>query len=218
MWWTASRAGPTAATLTLARGERSRLADFASEVCKWPAGSRRSSSCPGARSSRPRPGGEGRPGHAQEERRPRPRRASRTPSAQSAAQRISPPASASEQALLLIQQQEERIAQLEQSQRQSLEIIEETGPAKCPDRRDRGRAARRCAAPGLGLRRAGTVRDRSWRLPAQPLALPSLKNKARKVCALRAFSYLHIQFDSCQRPVFIEFRFIEFWKSIRHRR
>ncbi len=45
-------------------------------------------------------------------------------SADSARQRISPPASAGEQALLLIQQQEERIAQLEQSQRQSLEIIE----------------------------------------------------------------------------------------------
>ena len=40
------------------------------------------------------------------------------------AQHLSPPASAGEQALLLIQQQEERIAQLEQSQRQSLEIIE----------------------------------------------------------------------------------------------
>ena len=43
---------------------------------------------------------------------------------QQAAQRISPPASAGEQALRLIQQQDERIAQLEQSQRQSLEIIE----------------------------------------------------------------------------------------------
>ena len=40
------------------------------------------------------------------------------------ASHLSPPASASEQALRLIQQQEERIAQLEQSQRQSLEIIE----------------------------------------------------------------------------------------------
>ena len=40
------------------------------------------------------------------------------------AQHLSPPTSAGEQALLLIQQQEERIAQLEQSQRQSLEIIE----------------------------------------------------------------------------------------------
>ena len=39
-------------------------------------------------------------------------------------QRLSPPASAGEQALQLIQQQEARIAQLEQSQRQSLEIIE----------------------------------------------------------------------------------------------
>ncbi|EED69041.1 hypothetical protein SR914_00970 [Comamonas testosteroni] len=45
-------------------------------------------------------------------------------SADGARQRISPPASAGEQALLLIQRQEERIAQLEQSQRQSLEIIE----------------------------------------------------------------------------------------------
>ncbi|MDR0217226.1 MAG: hypothetical protein LBJ15_24910 [Comamonas sp.] len=44
--------------------------------------------------------------------------------AQQASQNLSPPASASEQALRLIQQQEERIAQLEQSQRQSLEIIE----------------------------------------------------------------------------------------------
>ena len=41
-----------------------------------------------------------------------------------AAQKLSPPQSAGEQALLLIQNQEERIAQLEQSQRQSLEIIE----------------------------------------------------------------------------------------------
>lgn len=41
-----------------------------------------------------------------------------------ASQRISAPSSAGEQALLLIQQQEERIAQLEQAQRQSLEIIE----------------------------------------------------------------------------------------------
>lgn len=40
------------------------------------------------------------------------------------ASHLSPPASASEQALRLIQQQEERIVQLEQSQRQSLEIIE----------------------------------------------------------------------------------------------
>ena len=39
-------------------------------------------------------------------------------------QHLTPPASAGEQALLLIQQQELRIAQLEQSQRQSLEIIE----------------------------------------------------------------------------------------------
>ncbi|WP_294257654.1 hypothetical protein [uncultured Comamonas sp.] len=44
--------------------------------------------------------------------------------ADSARQRVSPPASAGEQALLLIQRHEERIAQLEQSQRQSLEIIE----------------------------------------------------------------------------------------------
>ena len=42
----------------------------------------------------------------------------------SASQRIPAPSSAGEQALLLIQQQEERIAQLEQAQRQSLEIIE----------------------------------------------------------------------------------------------
>lgn len=41
-----------------------------------------------------------------------------------ASQRIPAPSSAGEQALLLIQQQEERIAQLEQAQRQSLEIIE----------------------------------------------------------------------------------------------
>ncbi|MEG1357959.1 hypothetical protein, partial [Comamonas sp.] len=45
-------------------------------------------------------------------------------SAQQEAQHLSPPTSAGEQALLLIQQQELRIAQLEQSQRQSLEIIE----------------------------------------------------------------------------------------------
>ena len=45
-------------------------------------------------------------------------------SAQQAKQRLSPPRSAGEQALLLIQHQEARIAQLEQSQRQSLEIIE----------------------------------------------------------------------------------------------
>ncbi|QXZ10131.1 hypothetical protein KUF54_02360 [Comamonas sp. Y33R10-2] len=40
------------------------------------------------------------------------------------AQHLSSPSSAGEQALLLIQQQEQRIVQLEQSQRQSLEIIE----------------------------------------------------------------------------------------------
>ena len=45
-------------------------------------------------------------------------------SAQQEAQHLSPPTSAGEQALLLLQQQELRIAQLEQSQRQSLEIIE----------------------------------------------------------------------------------------------
>ncbi|MEX8191328.1 hypothetical protein [Comamonas guangdongensis] len=45
-------------------------------------------------------------------------------SAQQAEQKLSPPRSAGEQALLLIQHLEARIAQLEQSQRQSLEIIE----------------------------------------------------------------------------------------------
>ena len=45
-------------------------------------------------------------------------------SEQQEAQRLHPPTSAGEQALQLIQQQELRIAQLEQSQRQSLEIIE----------------------------------------------------------------------------------------------
>lgn len=44
--------------------------------------------------------------------------------AQQAAQHLSPPRSSGEQALLLIQGLEERVAQLEQSQRQSLEIIE----------------------------------------------------------------------------------------------
>lgn len=43
---------------------------------------------------------------------------------QHASQRLSPPQSSGEQALLLIQSLEERIDQLEQSQRQSLEIIE----------------------------------------------------------------------------------------------
>ena len=45
-------------------------------------------------------------------------------SAPQADERLSPPASAGEQALLLIQQQDQRIAKLEQAQRQSLEIIE----------------------------------------------------------------------------------------------
>lgn len=45
-------------------------------------------------------------------------------SQQQAAQPLSPPQSSGEQALLLIQGLEERVAQLEQSQRQSLEIIE----------------------------------------------------------------------------------------------
>ncbi|RGE41833.1 hypothetical protein DZC30_17780 [Comamonas testosteroni] len=45
-------------------------------------------------------------------------------SEQQQSQRLHPPSSAGEQALQLIQQQELRIAQLEQSQRQSLEIIE----------------------------------------------------------------------------------------------
>jgi hypothetical protein len=44
--------------------------------------------------------------------------------AQQAARPLSPPKSSGEQALLLIQGLEERAAQLEQSQRQSLEIIE----------------------------------------------------------------------------------------------
>lgn len=45
-------------------------------------------------------------------------------SQQQARQPLSPPQSSGEQALLLIQGLEERVAQLEQSQRQSLEIIE----------------------------------------------------------------------------------------------
>jgi predicted ribonuclease YlaK len=65
------------------------------------------------------PGGEGRQGHAEEESGPGGGAQPAQP-----ASRWQPSRSAGEQALLLIQQQEERIAQLEQSQRQSLEIIE----------------------------------------------------------------------------------------------
>ncbi|MEG0053645.1 MAG: hypothetical protein RR715_10305 [Comamonas sp.] len=49
---------------------------------------------------------------------------SQSDAAQQASQRLSPPQSSGEQALLLIRGLDERIDQLEQSQRQSLEIIE----------------------------------------------------------------------------------------------